>query len=294
MNTHQNNGFPFVETDQYRAFADLCDMCLRHPSIVLVTGASGVGKSAAARQYASLHNPGDTEDASGVLYYELVQYEQSDRTLYNAIVAAITNEEPKNVGTSQALSEVTALLKQQQYRAIILDEANFLDHRGLDGVQTLHKKAGISIMLISHLFSAKLWNRVSTGRTITQHVTYQSLYPRQVKHTGLPEWTSVLPHITYTPDQQDADAIVQAICEVAGHSNGNSRELNLRRIVNVLHVANEWLERPAEYRQKAIDIGSGETSSIPELLHFDADLIYEIGRWSGWKSAQSEDSYPSV
>ena len=160
----------FVETSVSRKITEVADLCRADCQIGVVSGAAGVGKTVALKQYAAAHPE--------ILFVE-VDFGYSAQGLFTELYEKLGLG---NRGVLERLSkEVIARLDSTE-RMLIIDEAEYLPHRALDLLRRVSDKAGVGILLVglprlihklrgSHGEFAQLFSRVGI------HVQVDGLTP---------------------------------------------------------------------------------------------------------------------
>ena len=258
---------PFISTRQYKMFKATCDFIRARRKMGLTYGDAGAGKSSAARRYAREQPPMVANGLSPVFYLELEQTEKTDRALYNAFVATIRREPAENVTAKVASDEAKRLLDKYRYEFIIIDEFQFLQDSGLEAVRTLWDKTNIPILLITMTqFKGVLQKpkHKQLHSRIIRFLAFDQLDKKQLKKDLLSH-IDVHSHITFDAEQNDADAIVDALFST---TRGNFRE-----IMKVLDQANDLID----VSKKAVALHAAAQSSKPAPLvrRFDVATISE-------------------
>jgi len=262
-----NELLPFIATKQYKQFKETCDFVRKRRKIGLAYGEAGAGKSSAARRYANEQPALAINGVSPIFYLELEQTDKTDRAFYNTLVGEILRQPPENVTAKVAASEAKRLLEKYQYDFLIIDEFHFLQDSGLEAVRTLWDKTGIPIMLITMTqFRGMLQKtkHLQLHSRIVRFLRFDRLEQKQIQRQLLPH-VAADAHITFDPDQEDADKILAALFAAT--------QGNFRKIMKVLDQANELIALSIEAHQT--HLAGRLKKDPPSILRFDANIIRE-------------------
>ncbi len=258
---------PFIATKQYKEFKEICDYVRRKRAMGLIHGKAGAGKSRAALRYVEEQGRMAVNGESPVFYIHLEQTDKTDRAFYNALVATILKQPPENTTATVASNEAKRLLIKYQYEFVFIDEFQFLQDSGLEAVRTLWDKLHIPMMFFTMTeFTGKLVKaRYDQLRTrIVKVFPFDTLKIEQIKRDLLPNLDKHA-HLTYSPTQDDAEAIAKTLFKVTGG--------NFRDIIKILDQANELIELSLLARKHVLKTKPDEAP--PDLYTFDAQLIIE-------------------
>lgn len=150
----------FVETKEYRRFAEFCDACRRYRYIGLCYGPPGVGKTLSARHYAQWETigacvediPQGTVPAVASACHTVV-YTPPVETAPRRIAAAIEDLVAGLEYAALLVRQPTArwsprFLAGTRTELIIIDEADRLRMLGLEQVRDLYDRRGFGVVLI--------------------------------------------------------------------------------------------------------------------------------------------------
>ena len=151
---------PFLETKEYRRFAEFCDACRRYRYIGLCCGPPGVGKTLSARHYAhwdvvepfALHfidrtPPPEIIPCRTVVYTPTVhntprQIEEEMRLLTSGLSWAVT------LALEPEVEHDLIREDPQLTELIVVDEADRLKVLGLEQMRDIYDRAGVGMVLI--------------------------------------------------------------------------------------------------------------------------------------------------
>jgi DNA transposition AAA+ family ATPase len=272
MTMTRNTLLPFIMTEQYKQFKATCDYVRQRRKMGLTHGEAGSGKSSAARKYVEAQPLNPLNGQSSVFYLELEQTDKTDRAFYNAFVGALLREEPGYATAKVAAGETRRLLEKYQYEFIIIDEFQFLQDSGLEAVRTLWDKTNIPIMLITMTgFTGvlKKQRHLQLESRIVRKHRFDGLKDTQIMKDLLPH-ISIHSHIRFSPDQEDAKAIVEALMKT---TRGN-----FRLVMNVLEQADALIELSQRAHERTTAAGK---RTPPDILDFSADVVYDAAEMCG-------------
>jgi DNA transposition AAA+ family ATPase len=258
---------PFIATRQYKQFKETCDFVRKRRKIGLAYGEPGTGKSSAARRYVAEQPAMAMNGVSPAFYLELEQSDKTDRAFYNTLVGAILRQPPENVTAKVAANEAKRLLDKYRYDFMIFDEFHFLADSGLEAVRTLWDKTGIPTMLITMTqFRGVLQKteHLQLHSRIIRFLSFDRLDGKQIRQELLPK-IALNAHITFDPDQGDAEDIVAALLAAT--------QGNFRKIMKVLDQANELIELSIEENQ--LHQAKQRKGDPPPIQAFNANVIRE-------------------
>lgn len=179
---------PFFQTVVYRDFAFFCEQCRRSRSIGVVYGASGVGKTLAARAYTQWDRIAACFTPEGIMLPAVAPMGLRWRgALYTLEKGVSPKQLESGVGMLQwSIRELARTVRQQEvwsemedeedvgadpWQLLLLDSAQFLDASLLDVVQSLYDRYRIGVVLLgppslveSHAFSRHAHLKTRIGR----------------------------------------------------------------------------------------------------------------------------------
>ena len=150
----------FIETKEYRRFAEFCDACRRYRYIGLCYGPPGVGKTLSARHYArwGLIGPCVEDVPSGAVTSvaadgHTVVYTPPVETSPRRLAAAITDlvaglEYAARLAAQQEVRWSPRLAESTRTELVIIDEADRLRPLSLEQVRDLYDRRGFGVVLI--------------------------------------------------------------------------------------------------------------------------------------------------
>lgn len=262
--SEQSSLFPFIKTIQYRKFAEVCCRAIDCRRMVLVYGYAGAGKTVTALQFVNEQTIMTINGESPILYVHLSQSDKTDRAVYNKIVSVITNQMPRNDSASVAFVELVRLLKKYRYILIIIDEVRYLYDTGLEAIRTLHDTTKLPIVLIAmpeDIYKVQKFKQVYSR--IARRLPFENLTRQQIKQDVLP-LVSEASHILFSPEQDDADEIVEAL--YVGANQGTFRD-----IVHILEEASDLIAKSMAYCER--EATKGPKKKRLEPRYFDVDLV---------------------
>ncbi len=270
MSPNHTHLLPFIETDAYWRFCAICETTINTATITVIGGDAGIGITHAAQQYVAEHGSLANGDPS-ILYVSLAWDDKTERHLAQRLGEAMsTQREQRSVRAN--MTEAGQRLKEAGYRAVIFDNVQFLQPRGLDAIALLHEQINIPIILLTFAStmrvlatSPNLWPRVALVHTVEPLTTddiQQHVLPRLAPDT----------QIHFVPHQADASAIAKELKHISG---GRFRDL-----VNVLAVASELIIMDHEPRQLMLEADhvSHDEAHVPP---FDLVLIRKVAILTG-------------
>lgn len=258
------NLLPFIRTYQYKKFVETCYKVMARRRFGLVYGYAGAGKTWAALQFAAEQPIMTANGQSPVLYVQFAQSDKTDRAVYNTMVATITNQTPRNDTTSVAGAELVRLLRKYCYTLIILDEVGFLQDSGLEAVRTLYDKTNLPIILITmpeYVYRVQRFKQVYSR--IARRLPFENVTDEQIKHEILVR-VDEASHITFDPNQEDADEIVEAL--YLGSDHGSFRDM-----IHILEEASDLIAKSIAYCERESTKNPKKKTMKPRT--FDVDLI---------------------
>src|SRR5690242_3586295 len=128
----------FIETSQFMDFAMGCDDARKYRVMMLATGETGAGKSAAARRYVDSRKRMTGNGQSPSLYVQLAPSDKTDRALNNTLIASITRQPREDRSAAVARAELIRLVGKYGYDSLFLDEGGYMLESGYEEVRTLH------------------------------------------------------------------------------------------------------------------------------------------------------------
>lgn len=233
--------FRFIETISARAYLKALEYAHSLGSMVLIYGASGDGKSTAARQFAATR--------TNVFVCEC---RPSGTALYFAIkrVAQTLGVHSEGFGTSDLSDRITKKLRDSQ-GLLIVDEADHLSPAAIEELRRIHDESGAGIALIGNY---SVYSRMVKDKQMESLARVYSRLGRRVQSTTLPG---------------DVEAIARGLGIVArdqlAYLKGLAQEPgHLRNVVQVvrqarIRAASRSEEQGVEHLQKAW------TESVPKI-----------------------------
>lgn len=287
----KNNIVPFIELDQYLDFVEMCDFIQKYCYLGLLLGPAGAGKTVSARRYRDEQPLMTANGRSPVLYFQLARGEESHRALYRRVIEAITGSPYRNrLSAADLISEIKRLFRRYGYSLIIIDEVGFLNNDGLEGARTLHDELEIPIAFIA--MDTDFTNQVETAlkqfnSRIADVREFGLLSYDTLKFEVLPQ-ISPASHLTFSPEQSDADEIVMELFEGAGGMRGESEDKDKGarfRDVQVLLVrCHDLLDTQLRAREEWI--AENPRKRNPKLPVFNAELIGQALKKSKMRGKQ--------
>lgn len=209
----------FVETAVAAEILEVCRYAHVHRDIGLVYGEAGMGKTVAARHYAREHR-----DAV---------YVRCDPSVRNPTAALSMllqglGRKARAVGLYALTRELVDALEGTG-RVLLLDEAQFLSHRSLEVMRTIHDQAEVGLVLIGNL---DIWTQLHGHGHAAFAQIFSRVGIRRLVQLGAPreDIARLAASIASGPVPEDCVKHLQAkACERGG----------LRRMVKVLRLAAE-------------------------------------------------------
>jgi DNA transposition AAA+ family ATPase len=219
----------FIETRTYRQVKQACSIAVNENKIVVVHGSSGIGKSKCLAEYAKR----EMTTAPIIILC-------SGNINWHYFVEMIASRMGLDRGMKTVkLEDVIALKLQRTPRTLFVDQANYLDERGLATICHIWEKARIPV----GLFGTKdLFNLFMSSRQ-TEDVRAQLAsrvgYHFLLSELSLSEAKSIITEVLQT-DASDA-----AIAQIYNITRGLYRYMNgiLPSIINLKELNKEKLAR---------------------------------------------------
>ncbi|MEM6805100.1 MAG: AAA family ATPase [Bacteroidota bacterium] len=247
----------FLETKEYLRFQEFCTACLRDRYIGLCYGIPGVGKTISAKQFCNwdLLQEMDQESTIEERKLEIGKKIITSRSVfYTAPVMNSPNRVNEDlerelflqrsiIGETCRLFSQRELEVSQRCGLIIIDEADRLNMKSLEGVRDMYDRSGISIILIGMPGLERKFSR------------YPQLYSRigfahEYRPIGKDEMFFILEHHWKKIGlelKQDSFADTEAVAAVIRATNGNFRLIHrlFSQIQRIMKI-NELMSITAE------------------------------------------------
>lgn len=261
--------FPYIETEQYLEFVDICEYVRRTRVMGMVYGGVGSGKTEAGRAFVAAQPLLAANGRPSTHRIHLRGSQKTDRILLNGIASSITGQ-PSHRVADDAMEEVMRLITKYRIDLLIIDEIGYLQESALEALRTLHDpgygQRFIPILLITMndvkyklQYDPKFEKFYSR---IGQFLAFRGPSKYQLKNDILPKATKES-HIIFRSTQKDADEIIDTLFELAGGTE--ERGANFRDIVDILRQYQELFENA----RMARDSHDDPHESPPELPIFD-------------------------
>jgi type II secretory pathway predicted ATPase ExeA len=240
----------FVETEQYDDIEYICEYAIHHRIIALIVGDAGIGKSLAARHFVNSQPLITANGRSPVLYVQLKQSDKTDRTVLNALVAAINGQPQRRDTAAVAMAEVRRLIQKYRIQEIIIDEAGYLEDSGLKAVLTLYDPGEGDdalipvVLIITPDYKDKIERLPQLNSRIAQRLELSRLEKAVIGELILPN-VSNESHITFSPEQADAKEIINELFTASGGTDQNAGAI-FRDLVDILIASHTIIQESVE------------------------------------------------
>lgn len=277
---------PFIELNQYLDFVALCDFVRRYCYLGLLLGPAGAGKTVSAKRYRDEQPLMTANGKSPILYFQLARGEENHKALYRRVIETITGSPyRKRLSAADLISEIKRLFARYGHILMIIDEVGFLNNDGLEGARTLHDEMRIPIVFIA--MNTDFKDQVETDleqfySRIAEVLEFGLLSYDTLKSEVLPQ-VSPASHLTFSPDQPDADEIATELYAGAG---GNEDKGARFRDVQVLLVrCHDLLRTQLQAREEWI--AANPDKRTPKMPVFNAELVRKAVKKSKMRGTQN-------
>jgi hypothetical protein len=296
---------PFLRTSSIHELRLVREVLVKQPSIAVIEGLSGVGKTAAALWLARQLQPdlmpesNSMESDSNALYCALNPSVKTDVALCRALLDVISDHSAINNRSRTFLNRIERIVRERRIDWIVLDNADALEKSSWAVLGWLREMGNLSVALVVRPATTHAWTR-SNGSEFWLSVDiwypFKGLTRDNIEKVVLPN-IATSAHIYFDTSADDAQDVVEAIYSYA--DGCDDIPVSFRRVAYVLQAINTVI---TQVRQASESIYGDDdtTTKVPlsvSLIHDVAEFLglgrMEARRYKRFTSAENHVGFSS-